>query len=95
MDLIDLATRYGLPIAMMLLALWSGLKRIWVWGYQLDEHHAHCEEIMKNRDEQLLEQKKETEYYRSSLMKILMVHAELATTTRRAVQAVEKRAQNE
>lgn len=35
-DVYDLITRGGLPVVALLI-LWAGARRIWVWGYQLEE----------------------------------------------------------
>ena len=34
-DWLDLIERFGLPVAIFILILWTGYKRIWVWGAEL------------------------------------------------------------
>lgn len=43
-ELYDLITRGGLPVVALLI-LWAGARRLWVWGYQLEESQKRAEKF--------------------------------------------------
>lgn len=41
---------YGLPLTALLIVLWTGARKVWIWGYRLGEEQAHHDEVVAQRD---------------------------------------------
>lgn len=54
--MIDIATGatfirdFGLPLAALVIILWGGARRMWVWGYRLKEEQDHYQVLLAERD---------------------------------------------
>lgn len=41
---------FGLPLAALVIILWAGAKKLWVWGYRLKEEQDHYQALLDERD---------------------------------------------
>jgi hypothetical protein len=87
-DLIELAGRFGLPIAMLLLALWGGHRGYWTWSREVTQTRASCDELLKMARERREEAEKDRDYYRTALFeKMDRIESQALDVTGRAVTA--------
>lgn len=57
MPLLDLLVQYGLPIGMLMIALVSGSRRVWVWSAELTACEARMEALRRAYEERLTAQR--------------------------------------
>lgn len=62
---------FGLPFTMLALILFGGAKKVWVWGYQLEEARQHVEEERERNQIQLEEAKEECEEWKRIALRSL------------------------
>lgn len=47
----DLIVRFGLPTVALIIVVWTGRKRLWVWGRELDYREALLQKALAEAEE--------------------------------------------
>lgn len=90
----DLASKIGLPFALVVLALWTGRSGVWVWGreveYERQQFRERLEEMAERARKREGELMRDRDYYRDIAFDVLHKAEHSSTLADRAVGLAER-----
>lgn len=90
----DLATRVGLPFAMVVLALWTGRTGVWVWGREVLLERQYWSDRLKderaNAAAREIDLNKDLDFYRAFAFDALQKAERSSSLADRAVGLAER-----
>ncbi len=88
----DLASRVGLPFAMVVLALLGGRTGIWVWGREIEYERKQLTARLAEVEAEKAELRADRDYYRTRLFDAMAKAEGAVSNAEQAVDLAERRA---